>query len=224
MLSGAGSNLAYNTLLNDYIKYHAVFFIEGSIFTILLAVLSVHFWWRFKKLRDIEARNWTFEKKVYFCFGLLSTIVALGMLVIVLANLSSLFNPQEGFAQLIPDLSTQKVGIQKAVLYQAVNTWVQSGSAPIPTVLQNEVQNRLLWQRPKAIVCSLFLAIFAMFTAYLWQELISLRASNSIWRLKEKALLTMGIIALPVTLLLMVMALANTQASFAPITLTLLFS
>jgi hypothetical protein len=33
-----------------------------------------------------------------------------------------------------------------------------------------------------------------------------------------------GVIAVPVTLLLMIMALANTQASFAPITFTLLFS
>ena len=44
------------------------------------------------------------------------------------------------------------------------------------------------------------------------------------WGLKEKALIIMGVIAVPVTLLLMIIALANTQASFAPITLTLIFS
>jgi hypothetical protein len=91
-------------------------------------------------------------------------------------------------------------------------------------VLQNEVRDRLSWQRPKALVCSILLVVFAIFTTRLWRKLINSRASESRWRLKEKALIIMGVIAVPVTLLLMIMALANTQASFAPITLTLLFS
>lgn len=224
MQSGSSSNLAYNTLLHDYTKYHAVLFIEGGIFVLLLIVLNVYFWRRFKKIRKAETHNWTFEKKAYFCFGLASTIVALFMLLIVSANLSSVLNPQEGFAQLIPDLGTPQTGTQKAVLYQAVNTWVQSGTAHMPPVLQNEVRDRLAWQRPKAIVCSILLAVFAIFTARLWQKLINSRASKSIWMLKDKALIIIGVIAVPVTLLLMIMALANTQASFAPLTLTLLFS
>lgn len=223
MQSGSHSNLAYNMLLHDYIKYHAVLVIEGGIFALLLIVLSVYFWRRFKKTQKAETRSWTFEKKAYFYFGLVSTIVALFMLLIVSANLSSVLNPQEGFAQLTPDLGTPQTGTQKAVLYQAVNTWVQSGSPHMPPVLQNEVRDRLSWQRPKAIVCGILLVVFAIFTTRLWRKLINSRASESRWRLKEKALIIMGVIAVPVTLLLMIMALANTQASFAPITLTLLF-
>lgn len=69
------------------------------------------------------------------------------------------------------------------------------------------------------------LVVFAFFTAHLWQKLIkNLRVSDAMWGLKEKALIIMGVIAVPVTLLLMIIALANTQASFAPITLTLIFS
>ncbi|HEY9628114.1 MAG TPA: hypothetical protein V6C84_12515 [Coleofasciculaceae cyanobacterium] len=224
MQSSSRSNPAYNTLLHDYIKYHAVLVVEGGIFALLLMLLSVYFWRRFKRTRKAETRNWTFEKKVYFCFGLVSTIVTLLMLLIVVVNLGTVLNPREGFAQSIPDLSTLQAGTQKAALYQAVNDWVQSGSAHMPSVLENKVSDRLSWQRPKAIVCSILLVVFAIFTARLWRKLINSRASKSMWRLKEKALITMGVIAVPVTLLLMIMALANTQASFAPITLTLLFS
>ncbi len=224
MQSGSRSNPAYNTLLHDYIKYHAVFVVEGGIFALLLMVLSVYLWRRFKRTRKAETRNWTFEKKVYFYFGLASTIITLLMFLIVVVNLGTVLNPQEGFAQCIPDLGAPQVGTQKAAHYQAVNNWVQSGSAPMPPVLQIKVRDRLSWQRPKAIVCSILLLVFAIFTARLWRKLINSRASKSMWRLKEKALITMGVIAIPVTLLLMIMALANTQASFAPITLTLLFS
>jgi hypothetical protein len=223
MQSGSRSNAVYNTLLHDYIKYHAVLVIEGGIFALLLIVLNVYFWRRFKRTRKAETCNWTFEKKAYFCFGLVSTIVALFMLLIVAVNLSTVLNPQEGFAQVIQDLGTPQAGRQKAAHYQAVNTWVQSGIAHMPPVLQNEVRDRLSWQRPKAIVCSILLVVFAIFTTRLWRKLINSRASESRWRLKEKALIIMGVIAIPVTLLLMIMALANTQASFAPITLTLLF-
>jgi hypothetical protein len=224
MQSGSRSNAVYNTLLHDYIKYHAVLVIEGGIFALLLIVLGMYFWRRCKRTRKAETCNWTFEKKAYFCFGLVSTIVTLFMLLIVAVNLSTVLNPQEGFAQVIQDLGTPQAGMKKAAHYQAVNTWVQSGSANMPSMLQNEVCDRLSWQRPKAIVCSILLVVFAIFTTRLWQKLINSRASESRWRLKEKALIIIGVIAVPVTLLLMIMALANTQASFAPITLTLLFS
>ncbi|MGB8703166.1 MAG: hypothetical protein WCD18_27420 [Thermosynechococcaceae cyanobacterium] len=224
MQSSAHSNPAYNTLLHDYIKYHGVFVIEGGIFALLLIVLSMYFWRRFERTRKAEACNWTFEKKAYFCFGLVSTIFALLMLLIVAVNLGTVLNPQEGFAQVIQDLGIPQAGTQKAAHYQAINTWVQSGNAHMPPVLQNEVRDRLSWQRPKAIVCSILLVVFAIFTARLWRKLINSRASESMRRLKAKALITMGVIAVPVTLLLMIMALANTQSSFAPITLTLLFS
>jgi hypothetical protein len=224
MQSGSRSNPAYNALLHDYINYHAVLIIEGGIFAFLLIVLSGHFWRRFKRMQKAGTRNWIFEKKAYFCFGLVSTIAALLMILIVVINLGTVLNPQEGFAQVIQELGSPQAGTQKAAHYQAVNTWVQSGIAPMPTVLQNKVRDRLSWQRPKAIVCSLLLVVFTFFAERLWRKLINSQAGESIWRLKEKALMIIGVITVPAALLLMIMALANTQASFAPITLTLLFS
>ncbi|MBI5963475.1 MAG: hypothetical protein HY863_08390 [Chloroflexi bacterium] len=223
--SDALSNPAYKTLLLDYTNYHAVLFIEGGIFTLLLIVLSVYFWRQFKRTQMAGSHGWTFEKKTYFSFGLISTLIALFMFLIVAANLSNVLNPQEGFAQSIPDLGTPQAGTQKAVLYQAVNIWARSGSAYIPSILQNEVRDRLSWQQPKAIICSILLVIFAVLTARIWKKLIEIsRSSAARWGLAEKALIAIGMLAVPVTLLLMIMALANTQASFAPIMLTLLFS
>lgn len=200
-------------------------FIEGGIFALILIGLSVYFWRRFKRAQKAETRNWTFESKTYFYFGLVSTGVALCMLLIVAANLSNVVNPQAGFAQSIPDLGAPQAGTQKAALYQAVSTWAQSGSVQMPSLLQNGVRDRLSWQQPKAIVSSILLVVFAVFTARVWQKLLqNARARVTMWSLRDKVRITMGVIAVPITLLLMLMALANTQASFAPITLTLLFS
>jgi uncharacterized membrane protein YedE/YeeE len=223
--SGSFSNPAYHTLLHDYTTYHAVLFIEGGIFMLLLMALSVYLWKQFRRMPKTATRNWAFEKTTYFSFGLVSTIVTLFMLLIVAANLSNVLNPQEGFIQSIPDLGTPQAGTQKAALYQAVDTWAQSGGVQLPPILQNEVDKRLSWQRPKAIVCSILLVLVAIFAMSIWRKLIKdSRTSEALWNLKNKALITIGVLAVPATLLLMLMALANTQASFAPIMLTLLFS
>ena len=223
--SGSFSNPAYRTLLHDYTTYHAVLFIGGSIFTLLLIALSVYLWQLFGRMPKTATRSWSFEKTTYFSFGLVSTGVALFMLLIVAANLSNALNPQEGFTQSIPYLGTPQEGTQKAALYQAVDIWAQSGSVQLPPILQSEVDSRLSWQQPKAIVCSILLVLAAIFTTKIWRKLIKFsRTSETLWSLKNKALITIGVLAVPATLLLMLMALANTQASFAPIMLTLLFS
>ena len=155
--SGSFSNPAYRTLLHDYTTYHAVLFIEGGIFMLILMALSIYFWQQFGRMPKTTTHNWTFEKKAYFSFGLVSTVVTLFMLLIVAANLSNILNPQEGFIHSIPDLGTPQEGTQKAVLYQAVDIWARSGSVQLPPILQNEVDKRLSWQRPKAIICSILL-------------------------------------------------------------------
>lgn len=223
--SGLSDNPAYSALLQDYTKYHAVLFIEGSIFMLLFVMLSIYFWRKFMKLPKSNFRKWSFEKKAYFGFGLGSIVMFLFMLLIVMANLSNVLNPQDGFKQTIPDIAVPQAGTQKALIYHAVNLWAKSGNDQMPSILQNEIKKRLSWQIPKAIICSVLLVVFFAFTNYIWQRLISFsQTSNPIWGRKEKVLIATGIVNISITLLLMLMALANTQASFAPITLTLLFS
>lgn len=223
MQSGSNSNPAYATLLRDYTTYHAVLLIEGGLFALLLIVLSTYLWWRFTRIQGSGAHTWAFAKKAYFGFGLLSTAVALFMLLIVAANLSNVLNPQAGFAQSIPDLGTPQAGTHRAALHAAVNGWVQSGNAGMPALVQESVRARLAWQLPKAIVCTLLFVVFAVFSTRLWRRLIQLRAHAGVWNLRDKALLAIGVFVVPATCLLMIMALANTQATFAPLTLTLLF-
>lgn len=223
--SGSFSSPALNVLLNDYIRYHAVLFIEGGIFMLFLMGLSIHFWKQFFRMQKIHSQAGAFEKRTYLCFGLVGTGASIFMLFIVMANLSNVVNPRAGFFQSIPDLGTPQAGTQKAALYEAVNDWVQSDSPDMPVILHMEVQKRLSWQQPKAIFCSILLVMAVVFTARIWKTLIVIsRAGRPKGRLKEMALFSMGVTAVPVTLLLMILSLANTQASFAPITLTLLFS
>ena len=192
---------------------------------LLFVMLSIYFWRKFMKLPKSNFRKWSFEKKAYFGFGLGSIVMFLFMLLIVMANLSNVLNPQDGFKQTIPDIAVPQAGTQKALIYHAVNLWAKSGNDQMPSILQNEIKKRLSWQIPKAIICSVLLVVFFAFTNYIWQRLISFsQTSNPIWGRKEKVLIATGIVNISITLLLMLMALANTQASFAPITLTLLFS
>lgn len=223
--SDSRANLAYATLVHDYNTYHAVLFIEAGMFALMLVVLSLYFWRRVAHMHRAATHHGSFEQKTYIGFGLLSAGAALFLLLLVAANLSVVVTPHEGFAQVIPELGVPQAGTRKAALYQEVNTWVQSGRADLPPLLQGAIDHRLAWQRPKAIVCSILLVVFALFTARVWQRLLQhVRTGAFMWSLREQALLAIGVLAVPLTLLLMLMALANTQASLAPITLTLLFS
>lgn len=224
MQAGDHANPAYTTLLHDYTRYHTVLFIEASLFALLFIGLIGYCWRQVTHRHHAGPRPWSFEKTTWACLGIGSTVVTLFLLLIVAANLSNVLNPEAGFAQSLPDLSTPLAGTPRAALYQAVNTWVQSGNTDMPLPLQNAVRERLAWQRPKAIIASILLVVVAGFTVRVWQTLFQRRAGDDSWHLREKALLTIGVLALPSTVFLLLMALANTQASFAPIMLTLLFS
>lgn len=221
--SGSASNPAYATLLRDYATYHAVLVLEGGIVALLLVALSIYCWRHFARARANRSRAWTFETKAFLSSSLVTTLLAALMLLIVAANFSNVVNPQAGFAHAIPDLGTPPAGTHRAALHEAVNAWAQSGRAERPALLRDAVRARLAWQQPKAIACSIVFVALAVLTARLWRRLLDARAGAGAWSLRDRALLAAGVLAVPATFLLMIMALANTQASFAPITLTLLF-
>lgn len=121
-------------------------------------------------------------------------------------------------------LGTSQAGTQKTELYQSFNTWLQSGNTPVPSLLQSKINERLSWQQPKAIICSILLAIFVAMNIRIWGMLIrQSKVRQTQRKLKEKALLFSGIGAVAVCLLLMLMVLGNTSAALAPISLTLIF-
>jgi uncharacterized membrane protein len=219
--SGTRSNPALNSLLDDYIKYHVVLLIVGGFFTIILAILSILFWTRCKRSPKTNNSKWTFEQKTYFSFGLLTTIVGLLMTLLVMVNAGTVLKPQPGFSGVISMLGRSQAGTPRAELHQSFNRWLQSGSTQIPPLVQSKISDRLTWQQPKAIICSVLLAAFSMVSMRIWGKLI--RQSKVLGTKPKLKLLFSGVVGVAVCFLLMLMVIGNTQGTFAPISLTLIY-
>lgn len=213
------SNPAVKTLVDDYAKYHAVLALAGSVTLLILLALTTIFWIRFKKQSRTEQRKWPFEKKVYFWFGLVLTLFTMFFVLIVVANISTARKPIPGFTLLANSVSTPDDSTEG----HALSAWIQSGESTMPAVLDQKVQDRISWQRPKAIICGMLLIVTIFINGYIWRYLI--RYSNKEgkkWQPKERLLLAAGSITFGLSLLLLVMALANMQGSIAPIAMSLL--
>ena len=222
--SGSQSNPAMNTLINDYTRYHIVLVVVGGFLVLIFILLSIFFWTQFRRTPKADKHKWTFEKKVYASFGALSAVVGLLIALIVAANTTNVLNPQHGFSLLVDSLGTPKAGTQMDKLYQAFNTWIQSGSANIPPLIQRKIHERLAFHTTKAIVCGVLLVVFVAFSIRIWSTLIKKSQVRESKRgLKERVLLVAGTSTITLSLLLMVIVVANMQGAFAPITLTLLY-
>src|ERR1051326_3136626 len=126
--SGSWSNPALNTIFNDYVKYHVVAVVADSFFVVIFILLSIFFWTHWRKTPKTDKRRWTFEKRTYFSFGIVSGVVGLLITFVVAANVTTLMDPRTGFSLLVDELGTPRVGTPMDKLYQAFNTWLQSGS------------------------------------------------------------------------------------------------
>lgn len=222
--SGVDSNPALNALLDDYTRYHVVLLVVGGLFLLALSLLVVLFWRRFRRAPRTATRTWTFEKRTYFAFGILAVLVAMFLALVVAANVSTVLSPRQGFAGSIGMLGTPSPGTPSDELYRSVDAWLQSGSAETPSVVQERIDERLAWQRPKAVIVSVLLIGFALLCALIWRALIrGSRTPEARWGPGRAALLLGGIASVLACLLLMLMVMGNTQGSIAPISLTLFF-
>ena len=222
--SGDESNPALAVLLRDYTAYHRLLVIVGGLFLLGFIVLSAFFWRRFRRTPKVGDRRWTFEKKTYLCFGVLSVLVGLFLALVVAGNVSNVLNPRTGFEGAIGLLGAPKAGTQAAELQQSFATWLASGDTQTPATVQQAIDNRLSWQRPKAIICSLLLVLSLIATALVWRRLIrSSRSPQARWSVGRVALLLLGVVLVGVCLVLMLMVMGNTQGSIAPISLTLFY-
>ena len=220
--SGSESNPALNALISDYSTYHLVLVMVGGLFLVALIILSVFLWRRFSRAPRTDTRRWTFEKRVYFVFGLLSVLVGLAMTVIVAANVSTAVHPREGFAGSISMLGRPQPGTPSADVQGSVYAWLESGSPDTPADLQAQIDERLSWQRPKAIVCGVLLVVFVFLSFLIWRALIRRsRDRTARWGFPGVGLFVLGVITVLASLLLMLMVMGNTQGSLAPISLTL---
>jgi len=109
-------------------------------------------------------------------------------------------------------------------LYQAFNTWLQSGSPSIPPLIQQRIQERIALHTTRVIVGGILLVAFAVLSKSIWSALIKRsRAREQKWTLKEGSLLVCGVASVTLSLLLMVIVEVNLRWAFAQITVTLLW-
>ena len=136
----------------------------------------------------------------------------------VVANLSNVLNPRQGLAGAIGTPRDLKAAASPE-LTESLTSWMRSGSADVPPLIQNEVAARLAWQEPKAVISALLLVVVVALSVVAWRSVIvRSRAGN---RVLGRVLT--GSVFVLASFLLILMVMGNTQASYAPITTTLLF-
>lgn len=221
--SRTNANPALNELINDYVKYHVVLVASGGLLVVVFAVMSILFWaWR-RALKSTR-RNWTFERWTYFGFGALSTVVCVLLAFVVAVNATTVSDPRNGFSLVVDSVATPQAGTPMASVYQAFNTWVQSGSATMPALVQAKVHERTVFHTMNVVIRGALLVLAVALSTGIWHTLV--RRSRSLaakWGLKESALLFSGLAMVTLFLLLMVMVVANLQGALAPLTMVLLY-
>jgi cytochrome bd-type quinol oxidase subunit 2 len=192
---------AYDRVLTDDRNYHIVFLVVGGLFTLLLLLFSLFSWMRFKR-----ARRRTFERRTYLSFGAVSLALGLFMVVACWANVTSVVNPR----QTLSGTPFSPVG----------EAWLRSGSAQISPLLQHAIDDRLAWQRPKAVICGVLLVAFVALTVFLWRRLIRRSTTGEPVR---RLTVCAGVLSAACCLLLMLMVIGNTEGALAPLTLTVIY-
>jgi hypothetical protein len=218
---GWQSNPAMKTLVNDYAREHFVVVVLGGVFTLGFAVLSVLLWRQYRR----QAKTTGFAKpgaratrRIYFRGWLLSSLVALSLGLVVFANASNAMNPLPGFSMANAPTTPNTV-----VVDAALNDWIQSGTKAMPPVIEQKIRKRIGWQRPKAMVTGILFLLFAALSVKNWKAMIRrTSAGKSLWQPQGIGLLAGKVTVLPLAFLMMVMFIANTAGSLAPVSISLL--
>jgi hypothetical protein len=209
------SNHAMKTLIGDYVKAHNVVVAVGGVMTIGLALVSIVLWMRFRRIPRAETRKWGFEKRIHFAFGVLSTVVGLFMGLVVTVNALTVTNPLPGFM-----LSAAHPTPNTKAVDTAVIGWIKSGNGPVPTIVQQKIDDRLDWQLPKAIVCSLLMILLVLVIGKLWRVLMRRSRPDTQGTTSRGPLVAAELFAVSLGALMMMMVLGNVQGAIAPISIT----
>lgn len=223
LASGTTTNPALNDLVDSYARYHAAFVVVGGLFLLGFALLAALSWRRLRSTPEHGSRPRRFERATYFAFFSASAVMSLLMAVLVVANLGNAVSTSGGLAGSVSSIGTPPVGSRSAKLHEALAAWLRSGQAARPAVIDVRIEDRLAWQRPKAIICTLLLILVVVLAATIWRKLIHRSRHDAVWTRRGGALLALGLLLGPVTLVLMAMVIGNTQAALAPLSMTLLF-
>jgi hypothetical protein len=199
------TNSAYERLLTEDRNFHVVFLVVGGLFAVFLLLLCVLSWVRFRR-----AQRHSFERRTYLCFGAVSLPLFLVMALAFWANVTSVVNP----GRTLTGTSLAPVG----------ETWLQSGSARASTQLQLAIDERLAWQRPKAIICSVLLVAFVTLAVVLWRRLIRRSTTGEpLPKADRRLILPAAALSALLSLPLMLMVIGNAEGAVAPLFLTVLY-
>jgi hypothetical protein len=83
---------ALEMIRSDYVKFHAVMAVEGTIVVIALVVLSVFLWRGFTRTDRTERRS----RRLLAAYGVFIPVLALALAVIVVANATTAAHPLPG--------------------------------------------------------------------------------------------------------------------------------
>ena len=209
-------------ILADYVKYHQLFFIGSALFASWAAYYATRtlFILERGKLYSPDSGLWSIRRAltVIFVSGLAATLL---WIFLSLVNLSNVVEPEAGFANLTSTIS-EKSGRPQNAFDVAVTRWLQSSTEAIPAAVSEKIAERRSWQLPKAIICVIVLAA-VVFLKYTLLAKIILRAETviNVDKVRRRLTSTSIYVLLPTEFVFMVLALANAQASFAPLILTL---
>jgi uncharacterized membrane protein YidH (DUF202 family) len=222
--SGTDTNPALAALLHDYTRYHQVLVVVGGLFLVAVTALTAVLWRRFRRSRAAPTPASRFERRTHFWSALVLTGVALFLGLVVAANISTVLDPRHGFGGALGLIGTPKAGTSAGELHAAYTTWLTSGSDEVPPRVTEAIDDRLAWQRPKAIITSVLLVGSVALAVVTWRSLIRRSRGRTGRRpLREWGLLGLGLVSGAACLLLMLMVLGNTQGSIAPLSLTLFY-
>lgn len=218
----ASTNAALGVLIDDYSRYHAVLAGLGSCFTMALIAIGIAAWRR----RRSEARRADgpsqFARRTYLACTIAALVIAAFLGLVAAANVSNVVHPREGLEGSVALLQSAPNDQTLAAFHAATATWLRSGSASVPAAVQARVDERLSWQRPKAVVSVALLALFVVFTMRAWRRLIAgSRIAGVRWNARRLALLAVGVFTAGMCVLLMLMVMGNVQASIAPLAATI---
>lgn len=223
ILSASNDNFVVNQLINDYVLYHLVFVIIAILFLVLLVSAGIFFIKTFKGLPTVVS-NGLLERRIYFCLSVGTIIATVCLLLVTTGNVTNLVNPQQGFSGAIKMLGSAETDTQKK-LQQEFIIWIESESFDTPVFIQEKINQRLEWQKPKAIISSILLFTVVLLNIYIWRKLTLKLGDTGVIKDKKVKLilLIVGLMTIFACLVLMLLVIANTQAVFAPLLLTLLF-
>lgn len=213
-------NPALDRLVLDYANYHGVFLLLGTPIALMIGLVAFLSWRRVLLRRGWDGRRR--ERRTTVVLGGLSTVMALFLGLVLVGNASNVLNPRRGFSSLVETLSPAAPGSELAHLRQSFDLWVSSGGGALPAVVNVHVQERLAWQQPKAVVCGLLLVLLTALTMKRWNRMVKTNVERHATAAHLGSQLGLGLAVLVICLLAL-MFIANAQAAFAPLTITMLY-